>query len=51
MADWQVSSAQVLRAVAHSDVVPCGDQLCADLDPRGTRSGDRTQYRAVRPRP
>ena len=43
--------ARVLRAVAQSDVVLCGDQLCANVDLRGARSGDRKQYRAVRPRP
>ncbi|MCL1560539.1 hypothetical protein [Xanthomonas nasturtii] len=43
--------AKVLHAVANSDVVLCGDRLCANIDLRGARSVERNQYRTVRPRP
>ncbi|WP_407460738.1 hypothetical protein ABFU26_01035 [Xanthomonas campestris pv. raphani] len=43
--------AKVLQAVANSDVVICGDRLCANVDARGPRSGERSQYRVVKPRP
>lgn len=41
-----------LDAVNKSDVVPCGDgQLCAHVDPKSPRYGDKKQYRVVAPRP
>lgn len=41
-----------LDAVYGSDVVPCGNgQLCAHIDDKAARFGDKKQYRVVQPRP
>ncbi len=41
-----------LDAVNRADVVPCGDgRLCAHVDPKSPRFGDKKQYRVVEPRP
>ena len=40
-----------LDAVNRSDVVPCGDgQLCARIDDKAPRQGDKKQYRLIEPR-
>jgi len=44
--------AQLLRAYNRADVVLCGEeQLCANVDTRGSGVGDNGRYRPVRPRP
>lgn len=40
----------VLEAYYASDVVICGDRVCANIDPKGQRSGDKRQYVQVQPR-
>nr|WP_233176511.1 hypothetical protein [Dyella sp. ASV24] len=41
-----------LGAINRSDVVPCGDgQLCARVDDKSPRYGEKKQYRVVEPRP
>lgn len=42
--------AALLRAYNRADVTLCGGQLCANIDERGGRHGDRGQYRPVEPR-
>jgi hypothetical protein len=45
------SQVTYLDAVNRSDVVPCGDgQLCARIDEKSPRVGDKKQYRVVSPR-
>jgi len=40
-----------LDTVNRADVVPCGDgQLCARIDDKAPRYGDKKQYRVVEPR-
>lgn len=40
-----------MDAINKADVVPCGDdQLCARIDDKAPRLGDRKQYRLVAPR-
>jgi hypothetical protein len=40
-----------LDAINKSDVVPCGDgQLCARVNDKAPREGDKKQYRVVEPR-
>ena len=41
----------VLEAYYASDVVICGDRVCANIDPKGQRTGDERQYVQVQPRP
>ena len=41
----------VLEAYYASDVVICGDRVCANIDPKGQRTGDKRQYVQVQPRP
>ena len=44
-------SAELLKAYNGADVSLCGeDQLCANVDVKGARTGDHKQYFAVRPR-
>lgn len=41
-----------LDAINRSDVVPCGDgKLCARVDDKAPRYGDKKDYRVVAPRP
>ena len=40
-----------LRAVNNSDVVPCGERLCANIDDSAPRVGRGKRYRPVQPRP
>lgn len=40
----------VLQAYYASDVVICGDRVCANVDPKGQRTGDKRQYLQVRSR-
>ena len=40
-----------LRAVNNSDVIPCGERLCAHVDDTAPRTGEGKQYRPVQPRP
>lgn len=41
-----------LDAINRSDVVPCGDrQLCARVDDKAPRYGEKKEYRLVAPRP
>ncbi|MBD4907660.1 hypothetical protein GUF75_20690 [Xanthomonas citri pv. citri] len=41
-----------LRRVAHANLVTCGkDRLCAEIDKKGPRYGDRGQYRVIALRP
>lgn len=40
----------VLQAYYASDVVICGDRVCANVDPKGQRAGDKRQYLQARPR-
>jgi hypothetical protein len=45
------SKVTYLDAINRSDVVPCGDgQLCAHIDDKAARVGDKKQYRVVAPR-
>lgn len=45
------SAVPYMQAVNHSDVVPCGDgRLCARIDEKAPRLGDKKQYRLVEPR-
>lgn len=45
------SQVNYLDAINRSDVVPCGeDRLCAHIDDKAPRLGDRKQYRLVEPR-
>jgi hypothetical protein len=44
-------SAELLRLYNHADVVRCGEQLCANVDMKGQRYGDKNgQYLPVKPR-
>lgn len=44
--------AELLRAYNRADVVLCGkEQLCANVDMRGSGTGEKGRYRRVRPRP
>ena len=46
--DKLVQQVTYLDAVNHADVVPCGDgRLCARVDDRAPRVGDKKQYRQV----
>lgn len=50
---YEALKAQVtyLDAVNYSDVVPCGEgRLCARIDDKAQRLGDKKQYRLVEPR-
>ena len=50
---YNALAAQVtyLDTVNRADVVPCGDgQLCARIDDKAPRYGDKKQYRVVEPR-
>ncbi|WP_232310176.1 hypothetical protein [Pseudoxanthomonas mexicana] len=38
----------VVQAFYASDAVICGSVICANVDPSGSRAGDRGQYRAAR---
>lgn len=40
----------VLQAYYASDVVICGDRVCANVDPKGQRTGDKRQYLQARSR-
>lgn len=42
--------ASLLQAYNRADVTLCDGQLCANVDPKGQRFGDKKQYLAVRPR-
>lgn len=43
---------QYMDAIHRSDVVPCGDgKLCASVDVKAGRFGERKQYYIVKPRP
>lgn len=45
------SQVTYLDAVNHSDVVPCGEgRLCARIDDKAPRLGDKKQYRLIAPR-
>lgn len=45
------SQVTYLDALNHSDVVPCGDgRLCARIDDKSPRVGDKKQYRLIEPR-
>ncbi|KRG70193.1 hypothetical protein ABB29_07305 [Pseudoxanthomonas dokdonensis] len=41
----------IVKAFYGSDIELCGDRLCANVDPRGHKSGDKGQYQPVRSRP
>ena len=44
------SQVTYLDALNHSDVVPCGDgRLCARIDDKSPRVGDKKQYRLIEP--
>lgn len=46
------SQVTYLDAINRSDVVPCGDgRLCARIDDKAPRAGDKKQYRLIEPRP
>lgn len=38
----------VVQAYYASDVVICGGRVCANVDPKGQRTGDKRQYLQVR---
>lgn len=40
----------IVKAFYASDAVLCGDRFCANVDPRGPKTGDQGQYRPVKPR-
>ena len=40
----------VVQAFYASDAVICGDVICTQVDPRGSRVGDKGQYRAAKAR-
>ncbi len=42
--------AALLRAYNRADVTLCGERLCANIDERGARFGERGQYRPVEAR-
>jgi hypothetical protein len=43
-------SAELLQLYNRADVVPCGEQLCANVDVKGQRYGDKNrQYLPVKP--
>lgn len=42
--------AALLRAYNRADVILCGERLCANIDERGARFGERGQYRPVEAR-
>ena len=44
-------SAELLKAYDAADVTLCDGKLCANVDPKGAKSGDEGQYRPVRNRP
>ncbi|GAA6142554.1 hypothetical protein [Hydrogenophaga sp. 5NK40-0174] len=43
-------SARLLEAYNRSDVVICGDSLCANVERNGRKFGDKGQYLPVKPR-
>ncbi|UPG89749.1 relaxation protein [Luteibacter aegosomaticola] len=43
-------SAELLKAYNKADVTLCGGQLCANVDIKGTKAGDKGQYLPVNPR-
>ncbi len=46
------SQVTYLDALNHSDVVPCGEgRLCARIDDKAQRVGDKKQYRLIESRP
>jgi hypothetical protein len=49
--DQLLAAVPYMDAVNRSDVVPCGDrQLCARIDDKAPRVGDKKQYRLIEPR-
>lgn len=42
--------AELLRAYNRADVTLCGERLCANVDDKATRVGERRQYRVVKNR-
>jgi hypothetical protein len=42
--------AELVRAYNAADVTLCGEQLCANVDAKGAKFGERGQYRLVHPR-
>ena len=44
-------SAELLKAYDAADVTLCNGKLCANVDPKAAKSGDKGQYRPVRDRP
>ena len=44
-------SAGLLKAYDAADVTLCNGKLCANVDPKAAKSGDKGQYRPVRDRP
>lgn len=42
--------AEINRLISQSDVVQCGERLCANVDLKAGRTGDKQQYRPVKPR-
>ncbi len=47
----QQITAELLRAYNNADVTLCGGRLCANVDGKGQRYGERSEYQPIRPRP
>lgn len=46
------AQADMVDAVNHADIVACGDgRLCARIDGKAPRGGDKNPYRMIAPRP
>lgn len=50
-ADRYRVDAELGRIISRADVVKCGDGLCANVETKGKRYGDKDQYRRVKARP
>lgn len=42
---------ELTRAINRADVIKCGDNLCANVETKGKKFGDKGQHRLVKPRP
>lgn len=43
-------SAELVRAINRADVTLCGDVLCARVDGKAGRRGDKSEYQLIKPR-
>ena len=49
-ADEHRLEAELIQRIRRADLVQCGDGLCANVDTRAARTGDRKQYLPIKTR-